>query len=167
MNKNIGVIRWMVISTAVGLLNTAASYYLINPLTIATDETAINTLGGLVGTLFALIYAFVLADIGSEWKAVRDAVRAGDLKTFLKETPKRMPASFWFAVVFISVLLIGTYHLFHYESLLTLVVAQTFVGMIVAMLLQILIDLDDPITGVINVEEIPNKWLKKLKKLEE
>lgn len=166
MNKNTGVIWWMAISTAAGLFNAAVSFYLVNPYTLAADETAINTLGGLVSTLFALVYAFVLADTGSEWKAVRDAIRTRKLKTFLIETPKRMPGSFWFAVLFVSFALVVVYHLFHYESVLTLVATHTSVGMIVAMLLLILIDLDDPITGVINVQGVPKSWLKKLKKQE-
>ena len=159
--NRIGLVRWIIISTAVGLANAAVNYYIINPLTVKADETAINTLGGLVCTLFALVYAFVLADTGSEWKAVRDAVRDGNEDLFRREEPKRMPASFWLAVLFVSISVMVIYHLFHYDSTIILVATNTMVGMIIALLLQILNDLDDPITGVINVENVPPKWLEK------
>lgn len=142
-----------------GMVNVAINYYLVNPHTTATNETALNTLGGLVCTLFALVYAFVLAETGSEWKATRDAIRDGNKETFLKEVTKRMPGSFWLAVVFVSLCVVVIYHLFHYDSTFILIATHMMVGMIIMLLLQILQDLDDPITGVINVDEIPTDWL--------
>jgi hypothetical protein len=160
----LGLVRWIIISALAGIANAAINYYIVNPHTVVADETAVNTLGGLVCTLFALVYAFVLAETGSEWKATRDAVRDGNKEVFLKEAPKRMPGSFWLAVVFVSLCVVVIYHLFHYDSTFILVATHMMVGMIIALLLQILQDLDDPITGVINVDEIPAEWLEKEKK---
>lgn len=154
--NNKGIYIWIAISIAAGIFNSAISYFIINHYTSIANETALNTLGGFVGTLFALVYTFLLVETGIEWKATRDAK---DKETFLAEANKRMPVSFWYAMGVVTFFLMGVYHLFHYESSLVLIATHFMLGFVIALLIQILKDLDDPITGVINVN-VPPEWLK-------
>lgn len=154
-----GILVWIAISTAAGILNSVISVFLINPHTVIADVTVLNTLGGFVGTLVALVYTFLLVETGGEWKAARDAK---DVDTFVIETKKRMPNSFWYAMGVVTFFLFVVYHLFHYESLIVLIPTHFILGFSIALLIQILVDLDDPATGVINVN-VPQEWLEALK----
>ncbi len=143
-----------------GIANVLFFVYVMNPMTAGSkaEEVAINTyvLNFFVGWVF--FSAWFLSKADEEWKKVVEAVVKKDFEVFKIEAPKRIALSIRILYLMISALVVLSFHLFHIESLLVLVEIQFGVGFLMATTIMVLWDLDDPIDGVINVPNIPEKW---------
>lgn len=167
MKKNWqGIALMIAIAGVIGMGNVMLSAYVTNNLTSGAkgDEVAVNTfvLNLFVGWIF--LSAWLLTRADEEWKKVQAAVHSEDEETFLVEAPKKIALSVQVVYWIISVLTVVSFHLFHFESFLVLFSVHFGVGFLVAIMSQVLLDLDDPLSGIINVEGVPDEWLKKLKK---
>lgn len=155
-------LAWMLVrGIGIGILNILFYILVINPNNAGTkpDEVAINTyvLNLFVGWM--LFTAWFLAKTDEEWKKCAEAVAKNDREMFLLEAPKRIALSIRVLYIIISVMTAVSFHMFHIESLLATFEIQFGVGFFVAMAIMVLWDLDDPITGVINISNIPEDWL--------
>lgn len=121
---------------------------------------ALNLLVGWV-----LFSAWFLTKADDEWKEVAEAVAKQDIKAFMLEAPKRLPTSIRVLYLTISVLVVLSFHLFHIESILVLTEIQFGVGFLVVTTVLVLLDLDDPLKGIINVEA-PKEWVEQLNRRE-
>lgn len=160
--------RMILIGIAFGILNVLFFAYVMNPLMTGAkeDEVAVNTyvLNFFVGWVFFSAWFLTRAD--EEWKKTQEAVSKNDKDAFLLEAPKQIALSIHVLYVLVSALVLFSFHLFHIESTLVLVEIQFGVGFFVAMMYQVLFDLDDPLNGIINIQgTIPPDWLQELKKL--
>lgn len=162
--KNLYVmVLWSIV---VGFANFWFFATLVNPWNTAvkSDEVAANTFTLNFFVVWALFTVWFLARADEEWKKTAEAVDQHKLDQFLLEAPKRIAFSVRVLYVIISLVVVVSFYLFHIESLFAKSVIQGGVGFIIALALQFLWDLDDPITGAINVSGIPNEWIEKLKK---
>ena len=155
----------LLIGTAAGVINVLLFTLVMNQLTAGskTDEIAVNTyaLDFFVGWVF--FSAWFLARADEEMKKVEEAVRTADRDLFLAETPKRIALSIRVLYLLISALVILSFHLFHIESPLVFIEIQFGVGFLVVTTILVLLDLDDPLDGVINVSGVPEEWLRELR----
>lgn len=157
-----GLAIMLLIGIAAGVLNVLLFLLVSNPLTATAkaDEIAVNTyvVDFFVGWVF--FSAWFLARADDELKKVEEAVHKSDRETFLAETPKRIAASIRILYLFISALVVLSFHLFHIESALVFSEIQFGVGFLVVTTILVLWDLDDPLDGVIKVTGIPDEWLR-------
>jgi hypothetical protein len=153
------------IGIAAGVSNLLFFLFVMNQLTAGnkTDEIAVNTyvIDFFVG--WALFSAWFLARADEEFKKVEEAVRKADRDTFLEEAPKRMALTVRALYLFISLLAVLSFHLFHIESLLVSSEIQVGVGFLVVTTILVLWDLDEPIGGAFSVSEVPEEWLSELR----
>ena len=123
-----------------------------------------NTYGNVVFVIWALLTAWLLVESGGEWKKTTETVQQNDKDAFLLQAPKRIAPTFWTLHYVISIFAVMAFWLFHYGSIITLGVVNFGVAFLVALAIYVLKDIDDPITGVINVADIPDEWRKELEK---
>ena len=157
-----GLALMLLIGIAAGVLNVLLFLFVSNPLTAAAkaDEIAVNTyvVDFFVGWVF--FSAWFLARADEELKKVEEAVHKSDRETFLIEVPKRIAASIRILYLFISALVVLSFHLFHIESALVFSEIQFGVGFLVVTTILVLWDLDDPLDGVIKVTGVPEEWVR-------
>lgn len=160
-----GIAMMLMRAVVAGIVNVALFALVINQLNVATkaDEVAVNTyvLNFFVGWM--LFTAWFLAKTDEEWKKVSEAVHKKEVDTFLLEAPKRIALSIRILYLIVAVLVVTSFHLFHIESAFALIEIQFGVSFFVMLATLVLWDLDDPTSGVINVPNIPQEWLEKLK----
>jgi MFS family permease len=153
------------ISMGAGVLNILFFLFVSNLLTASAkaDEIAVNTyaVDFFVGWVF--FSAWFLARADDELKKVEEAVQKGDREAFLLEVPKRIALSIRILYLFISALVIFSFHLFHIESVLIASAIQFGVGFLVVATALVLWDLDEPIGGAISVANVPDEWLHEIK----
>lgn len=160
-----GIASMLTKAILAGVANVAVFALIINQLNAGTkvDEVAVNTyvLNFFVGWM--LVTAWFLAKADDEWKKVAESVHKNDQETFLLEAPKRIALSIRILYLIVATLVVLSFYMFHIESTLALVEIQFGVGFFVMLTSLVLWDLDDPISGVINVPNVPAEWIKKLK----
>lgn len=161
-----GLSIMLLIGIAAGVLNVLLFLLVFNPLTAGAkaDEIAVNTyvVDFFVGWVF--FSAWFLARADDELKKVEEAVHKGDRETFLVEAPKRIAASIRILYLFISALVVLSFHLFHMESALVFSEIQFGVGFLVVTTILVLWDLDEPVNGVIKVTGIPEEWVRAIQR---
>jgi hypothetical protein len=155
-----GLVIMVLVGFLAGVVNVVFYYFVMHPLVVPNkpDEVAINTyvLNFFVGWLF--FSAWFLARADEEYKKVNEAVLRNDRAMFLAEAPKKLPLTIRALYVIISVMAVLSFHLFHIQNLLVLVEIQFGVAFFVVMALLVLWDLDEPVSGVIHVPNIPGDW---------
>jgi len=128
-----GMTVMLLVGLGAGVLNVLFFTWVMNPLTTGgkADEVAVSSyvVDFFVGWVF--FSAWFLARADEELKHVEEAVQKGDRATFLLEAPKRIAISIRILYLFISALVILSFHLFHLESLLVSSEIQFGVGFLV------------------------------------
>lgn len=162
-----GIIKWLVLSVAFALVNVFLFIAVTNPLSIKADEVAANTgaLNLFVGFIFASTFLFWIA--GEEFKAVATAVSTNDKETFLREAPKRIHLGYWIFYGAIVGFTILSLHQFKIESPMVIFVMEFGIPFVIATALLVIVDMDDPITGVISVAGIKKEWIDELERRDE
>jgi hypothetical protein len=159
-----GILTLIFTGVIAGLINVALSALVMNPLLseAAREEVVVSTyaINLFVGWVF--FSAWFLAKADEEWKKVADAVIRKNRDEFMIEAPKRIATSIRVLYLLISLLVILSFHLFHIGHSLVLFEIQFGVGFLVMVTILVLWDLDDPVSGVINVQNIPQEWLNEL-----
>src|SRR5947209_17679958 len=160
-----GLILLFLIGIAAGVLNVLFFMFVMNQLTAGgkADEIAVNTyvVDFFVGWVF--FSAWFLARADEESKKAQEAVQKLDRETFMVEVPKRIASSIRVLYLFISALVVLSFHLFHIESPLVYGEIQFGVGFLVVTTILVLWDLDDPLGGVIKVTDMPEEWVRELR----
>jgi hypothetical protein len=148
-------------AAAVGVADALVAGLLINPHTAGfkADEVAAGTVAVNLYVAWVFFSGWFLLRADEEWKRVDEAVIRGDRATFLVEAPKRMPVSIRALYLLICILAVLSAHLFHFESWAVLIAAQFGGTFLVALTVQVLWDLDNPLSGVVRVPDIPSDWL--------
>ena len=146
------------------LLSFAFFWYLINPYNanFKTAEVAVNTYALNVFVSWTFFGAFLLLRADEEWKKVDETITENNLKKFLIEGSKEMAASVKIVYYIISFLVVTSYYFFHYESGIIAFAVIFGTSFLVAIAVMVLMDLDNPIEGLINVPNIPKEWIEKL-----
>lgn len=150
-------------AVAFAFVALAIFYFFINLHTTKEDEAVMVGIFQVIMVVWALLSAFLYARADEEWKKVQTAVLTDDQKTFLVEAPKRIPATFQTLYGVVSAIAVIAGWGFHLASPVVFVSLGLF-NFLVGFLYLIIRDLDDPIEGVVNVEDVPAEWLKKLEK---
>jgi len=122
------------------------------------DEGAIAS--GLVAFLavaYALFAAFLFATVWSQWVAVEEAVRVKDRQKFDLHKDKRIPRTAKALLLLFSFFLVGAFYLLSFRHLATGGFSIFAVIMVIITYWQVILDLDDPFTGIWNVE-VPKEW---------
>lgn len=171
MNKKqqeLGIAKMLGGAATIGIVNALFVAFIINPYSgsLKPDEGVLNTFGQADLVFLALFNAWLLLESYGEWKQTKEAVQKRNKRAFLLEAPKRIAPTYWALDFVISALAVMTFWLYHYSSPVTLGYANFGIAFLVALAITVLKDIDDPITGVINVEGIPPKWLDELEKEE-
>lgn len=149
-------------SCAFALIVVLIFYYLINPYTTKADEGVVIGLFQVIMVVWGLLSAFLYSQADEEWKKTQTAVLTGDMKTFLVEAPKQIPGTVKILYLIISAIAILSGWGFHLSSPLVLLLLGFF-NFLIAFMYLIILDLDDPMTGVFVIKDIPKSWLEKLK----
>ena len=126
-------------------------------------EVAVNTYALNIFVGWTFFSAFLLLRADEEWKRVDEAIRENNFKRFKIEIAKKMAISVKVTYLIISAFVVFSYYLFHYESMVLAFVIVFGTSFIVGLMKIVLWDLDTPIDGLINVEDIPKSWLQKMK----
>ena len=162
----IGLAKMILLAAAGGAVNILAYYAIFANINEATkaDETALNNYGNIAFVFWVLFSAWFLAGADTEWKECAKAVRAGDKETFHLEAPKRIAPSIRVLYLFVSLVALASFHMFHLSSTLVKLEMHFGLGFLVILAIQVLWDLDDPVKGIINIPNIPPEWLEELEK---
>jgi len=157
-----GISKLVAVGAGVGLVNAAFFANVMNGIVGETgqDEVAISTyaINFFVGWVF--FSAWFLAKADEEWKKVAEAVHRLDRVEFMIEAPKRIALSIRVLYLLISLLVVLSFHLFHIKNALVWFEIQFGVAFLVSLTILVLWDLDDPVSGVINVPNIPEEWMR-------
>ena len=140
-------------------------WFLVNPYNsdFSSSQVLVNTYALNIFVGWTFFSAFLLLRSDEEWKAVDAAVKLKDFKTFMIEATKKIAITVKVSYLTISVLVISSYYLFHYTSIIlcfTIVFGMSFLVGLVTIVLE---DIDDPLEGLVNVPNIPRDWMKKVK----
>lgn len=159
------MIGMILIGVTAGIINVLLSL-VINQFTSGNkaDEVAISTYALNLFVGWVLFSAWFLTKVDEEWKKVQEAIARKDKTAFKIEAPKRIPPSIRALYFMISMLVVLSTPLFHIENVGVLWVIQFGTVFLVVMTIQVMLDLDDPTHGVVNVPNIPEEWLEELNK---
>ncbi len=125
---------------------------------IQGDETALS--GGTIaflGVIYALLAAFTTANVWSQWVAIEEAVKTKDHQKFLQSKDKRIPGTLKLLLLMLSVFLVVGFYLLYFRNPLPGGFSIFAVTMAVSAVWVVIMDLDDPLTGIWNVE-VPREW---------
>ena len=107
--------------------------------------------------IYALLAAFTTANVWSQWVAVEEAVKTGDRQKFVQNKDKRIPETLKLLLLMFSVFLVVGFFLLYFKNPLPGGFSIFAVTMAVSAVWTVIMDLDDPFTGVWNVQ-IPEEW---------
>ncbi|MEK6962843.1 MAG: hypothetical protein AABX70_00345 [Nanoarchaeota archaeon] len=150
-----------------GLLSFLLLWYIIHPQTpieFKSHESLINTyaLNMFVGWLF--FSAFLLMRADEEWKKTDSAVRSKNFEKFKAEAPKMIAFSVRITHAITGIMAITAFYLFYYTNIVLAFVLVFGTSFLVTITTLTLWDLDDPLDGMIQVENVPANWMKAIKK---
>lgn len=145
----------------VGVADALIAGFVVNPHTdgLKADEVAAGTVAVNLYVAWVFFSGWFLVRADEEWKRVDEAVVRSDRETFLVEAPKRMPVSIRALYLLICVLAVLSAHLFHFDSWAVLIAAHFGGTFLVALTVQVLWDLDNPLGGVVRVPGVPPEWV--------
>lgn len=155
------MMRLLLQSATLAAISLLAFSDFVNPITTKSDEGIVVALFTAIVVVWGLLSAFLYARVDEEWKKTQTAVLQDDFETFRVEAPKRIPRTFQMLYVVVAGITVLTSWGFHIASLITLLIFFWF-NFLVAFVYFVIKDLDDPLSGVVNVEGIPKEWLEKL-----
>ena len=131
-------------------------------MTVFIAITSTYTLNIFVGFIF--FSAFLLMRADEEWKKADEAIQEGNFRKSKIEATKQMAPTVKLVYNVICILTVTSFYLFHYTSFLLAFVIVFGTSLLVALLREVIDDLDDPISGFIYIHNIPKRWLEKLQK---
>jgi hypothetical protein len=154
----------MFVKAIIAALICIAIVCLINPFTagLKPDEVIVTTAALNFWVVWAVFTGFFIVHVYDEWKEVEKAIRAGDEETFLVEAPKTIHPLVLFLYLMFCMMAVSSTFLYHYASILTIFLVPGGTGFLVTIVVLIIIDLDDPISGPLRVEA-PAEWCQKLR----
>lgn len=160
-SEDLGIISMVLKALTIGLVNLAFYVLVSRNLNSDTkpDEVSIQSLVGVVFLVWSLFTAWLIGQAAIEWKDTEKAVRTKNRLLFLEEAEKRIPRSVMVLYVIVGIFSLLTLHPFHLSGTLSIIMVHLIPGTIVALAFLVLLDLDDPTSGVINVEKIPDDWI--------
>ncbi len=149
-----------------GLLSFLLLWYVIHPHTpveFERHENLINTyaLNMFVGWLFFSASLLMRAD--EEGKKTDSAVRNKNFSTFKAEAPKMIALSVRITHAITGIMAITAFYLFYYTNIALAFVLVFGTSFLVTITTLTLWDLDDPLDGMIQVENVPASWRKAVK----
>jgi hypothetical protein len=163
--KELGIlIKPFVISVIVSVLWVLIYNYIGFNSNLKLDEgiMASGTIA-LLGVFYALLTAFVFATVWQQWVSIEDAIKTRNKEEFIKHKDKRVPFTVKLLIVIFSFFLIVAFFLISFKNLILGVFSIFVITFILSMYWQVITDLDDPFTGIWNVE-VPKEWEKLVKR---
>ncbi len=150
-----------------GLLSFLFFWFVVRlhvPMEFKSHESLINTyaLNMFVGWLF--FSAFLLMRADEEWKRTDSAVRSKNFEKFKIEAPKMVALSVRITHGITGIMAITAFYLFYYVNFALGFVLIFGTSFLIAITTQTLWDLDDPLNGLIQVQNVPPSWRKALDK---
>ena len=112
-----------------------------------------------LGVIYALLAAFTTANVWSQWVVVEEAVKTGDHQKFILNKDKRMPGTLKLLLLMFSIFLVVGFYLLYFKNPLPGGFSIFAVTMAVSAVWVVIMDLDDPFSGIWNVQ-VPEKWRK-------
>jgi hypothetical protein len=109
-----------------------------------------------VFVIFALIAALFASQAGSRFNKAVSARRNRDFKLLLGLITARTSVTIKQANVWIALVVIAFMHLQHYENVVAAFMVHFLLTSVVVLVVLTLRDLDDPLTGVASIGEIPD-----------
>lgn len=133
----------------------------INPHTaiFRADETAVSYLFAFVGVVWGLVTVTVWTRIDEVWKACEMAIQKDDKESFYAQVEIEMDQMMDNVWKLFAFLCIASFHLFHFDSQVLLIVTHFLVATIVSLTVVFIKDRDTPLTGVVNLTTLKH-WKK-------
>lgn len=158
-----GLVRMVAIAVLIAVANSfLAALVNYHNREVMTDSGAVGQFVNLAIVVWALFTAAFYARTDEEWKKVNEAVVKGDEAAFHVEVIKKIGFTFRLLYILISVLLVLSFYFFHMESWYVTVGVHFMAAFLVSMSISVILDMDDPVKGVINVPGVSEEWLKRL-----
>lgn len=121
----------------------------------ANDEMALTALITTLGLIYWLVAASALATTWAEWSQTEDAALKGDAKRFWQLADRRIPKPLK-SVLFITSLLLWLSFIFMpFNALPAGIFAIFAVALVLAMVWEVIIDLENPLDGMWKVKNPP------------
>jgi hypothetical protein len=111
----------------------------------------------VLGIFYALVAAFVLSTVWRQFISVEEAIKLRNKKEFIKHKDKRIPLPIKFLLVVFSLLLLGAFFVMHFESKINGIYSIFAITLGLTLNWSVIMDLDDPFSGVWNVD-MPPSW---------
>ncbi len=107
--------------------------------------------------VYALLAAFVTATVWSQWVAIEEAVKMKNYEKFMQDKDRRIPNTLKFLLSMFSVFVVAAFFFLYFQNGLSGGFSIFAVTMAVLTVWTVIMDLDDPFTGVWNVK-VPEDW---------
>ncbi len=111
----------------------------------------------ILGIFYALLTAFVFTTVWQQWVAIEESIKTKNKEEFIKHKDKRIPFTVKLLVFLFSVFLILAFFLISFKNIITGVFSIFVISFILFIYWQVILDLDDPFTGIWNVN-VPKEW---------
>jgi hypothetical protein len=127
----------------------------------ASSYIVIQAFIELVGLAFSIFTGWILYQVEQEQKEVAETVARNDMEAFLVVARHRMSPTLYVFEACGAFLLIVGFHLFHIDRRAVSIFIVGGSGFLISLLFVYLVDLDNPLTGAVNVR-VPRGWKQKL-----
>ena len=155
--------RFLLIPALISVALTAIWVVAVHPYTAeyaSGDETAMS--GGTIpaiAVILALHGGLTFSTVWGKWTTVEEAVKLKDRDKFNLHRDKRIPFYAKVVLVMFSVFLIAGFCLVNFQHLLTGGFTIFSIVMGVTSFLAMVFDLDNPLSGFWNVQNVPGEWV--------
>jgi hypothetical protein len=119
-------------------------------------------IGGLIafaGLLYCLLTAVIFNTVWGEYKQIRCAVKRYDVETFVDLVDEEISPLVYTILCVSSLSVIGGFMLLDYQNAIYGIVIVGTISYLLSLILFIIIEIDDPCSGVWFIKNIPPEWL--------
>lgn len=172
LGRWIGLFVMIMIATVVGYANYWVFINYSNERNIvasdvdATNDAVTNYLV-VVGLVWGLIASFITSKAENKFEKVQAAIYADNEQKFQMEVRKRLSLSIRLLHAAVSISFVAGFHQYHMENWSAIVQTQFGSAFLVTLATVFLIDLESPLYGIINAEDIPREWRVRLRQKEQ
>jgi hypothetical protein len=112
-----------------------------------------------LGVMYALFAAVLLSTVWGEYKMLRAAIKKGDKDAFADFRDESVSPLVHTLMLMLSLFLIGGFSALHYPDAISGFICVGTMTYLLTLIMVVIIEIDDPCSGVWFIKDIPQDWL--------
>jgi hypothetical protein len=112
-----------------------------------------------LGIMYALFAVVLLSTVWGEYKIIRAAIKKGDKDAFADLRDESISPLVHTLMLVLSLFLIGGFAVMHYPDAVSGFICVGTTTYLLTLIMVVIIEIDDPCSGVWFIKDIPEDWL--------